>query len=275
MSTANRHVTKSLLVKSGRGEMKVLRRALGVLSTLGMPVSRRNVHRRRGDSERQRSRRCGATASHAGSRVSPEPRNLFLLELNLVANDLDRDVQICRAAIADVAGEVELLVSKRRSGLLEVHTSDAPLPSWTRTPYEVITVAQTTLDNLADQGVFAADDVGLLWMDAQGHKGHILRGGSSLTELGVPVVTELDPDVLRRHGALELVKEIAQTQYTHFVRMRQIRGGAGLYFDLDPTDELDDEIAWLTRVRRHTDILLIRDPRIPPEGGRATEAGDT
>jgi hypothetical protein len=103
-------------------------------------------------------------------------------------------------------------------------------------------------------------------MDAQGHEGHILRGATSLTALGVPVVMELDPPALARHGGLGYVRDVALGRYTHFVSMRRVRSRAHLHFDLEPIDNLDEEIDWLTDNSRFTDVLLLRDPRRRPFG---------
>src|SRR5205807_5320043 len=107
-------------------------------------------------------------------------------------------------------------------------------------------------DKLAAEGVFDADDVTLLWMDIQGHEGHVLRGASALTGRGVPVVMELDPEALGRHGGLELLREVARRDYTHYVSMRRIRGGVEPKFDLDPVAKLDEEIEWLRDHNRFT-----------------------
>jgi FkbM family methyltransferase len=244
--------------------MKTLRRALAALDAVGNPVRARmflEVGANIGTTT------IPALRSHGFTRAlvcEPEPRNLSLLELNLVANDLERDVEICRAAIGAVDGEVEFLVSERRSGLHEVHSSDSPLPGWTRNPYETTKVPQFALDTLARRGLFDPEDVGLLWMDAEGHEGHILRGAHCVTELGVPIVMELNPEPLGRHGGLQDVLEIARTEYTHFVRLRRIYGRAELHFDVDPTDRLDEEVEWLSHGARHTDVLLVRDPRSRP-----------
>lgn len=266
LSTADRHVTASLVLKSGRGEMKTLRRALAVLAALGNPA-RRTTFLEVGANIGTTT--VPALLSHGFRRAvvcEPEPRNLSLLELNLVANDLERDVKICRAAIGEADGEVELLVSERHGGLHEVHSSDSPFPTWTRDPYETTTVPQFALDTLARRGLFDPDDVGLLWMDAEGHEGHVLKGARCVTELGVPIVTELSPEKLGRHGGLHDLLEIAGTRYTHFVRLRHLQGRTQLRFDLDPTDRLDTEIEWLSGGSRHTDVLLIRDPRSRPAG---------
>jgi FkbM family methyltransferase len=264
LSTFDRQVTTSLVLKTSRAEMKTLRRALAVLDAVGNPV-RRGTFLEVGANIGTTT--VPALRSHGFKRAvacEPEPRNLFLLELNLVANRLEHDVEICRAAIGEADGEVELLVSERRGGVHEVRAGDSPLPRWTANPWEAITVRRCALDTLADRGVFAPDDIGLMWMDAEGHEGHILKGAHCVTELGVPIVTELNPEKLGCHGGLDDLLEIARTCYTHFVRLRHLHGRSELRFDLDPTDRLGEEIEWLTDGSRHTDVLLIRDPRSRP-----------
>jgi FkbM family methyltransferase len=264
LSTIDRHITKALVLKSARGEMKILRRALAVLAAVGIPV--------RGGTFLDVGANIGTTTIPAlrthgftrGVAFEPEPQNLLLLELNLIANDLDRDVEICRAAIGEEDGEVELVVSDRMWGLHEVRLKGAPLPGWAGGAHETTTVRQFALDTLAGRGVFDPDDVGLVWIDAEGHEGHILRGAQRLTERGVPVLMELNPEPLRRHGGLEAVLEIARVHYTHLVRVRHVSGRAGLRFDLDSTDRLDEEVEWLSRGARHTDVLLVREPRSSP-----------
>jgi FkbM family methyltransferase len=282
LSTFDRHITRSLLLKSSRGEMKILRRALAVLDAVGCPVRATtflDVGANIGTTTIPALRIHGFVRAVA---CEPEPRNLLLLELNLVANDLERDVEICRAAIGEVDGDVELLVAERRSGLHEVHAGEATLPPWADASQRT-TVRLFALDTLVSRGLFDPKDVGILWMDTQGHEGHILRGATTLTRLGVPVVLELGPAALERHGGLEYVLETARADYTHFVIMRRIRRRAGqVHFDLNPIERLDDEIDWLSRAARFTDVLLLRDPRSRPAApgpprppAQPTESGAT
>src|SRR5262249_25024876 len=155
-------------------------RALRVLDTVGNPVRARtflDVGANIGTTT------IPALLTHGFTRAvacEPEPQNRSLLELNLVANDLERGVEICPAAIGGLDGEVEFLVVERRSGLHEVHPSDSPLPGWKPGADQTMKVRQLALDPLAGRGLFDPGDVGLLWMDAQGHEGHILRGAESL-----------------------------------------------------------------------------------------------
>ena len=265
LSTYDRHITSHLVLKPGRSETKMLRRALSVLGTLGREIT--------GGTLIDVGANIGTTTvpalrGHPFVRVvacEPEPRNLRLLNLNLVANRLEKDVHVEDAAVGECETEVEFLVSDRRSGIHEVRSAGAGLPAWTEDfSYESMTVRQTTLDALARRGVYTPADVSLLWMDVEGHEGHILEGGSALTERGTPVVLELSPRGLARHGGLERLKEIASSRYSHFVSLRQVHGRHLRQFDLRTSGELAQELDWLLRNERFTDVLLLRDPLAVP-----------
>jgi FkbM family methyltransferase len=259
--------------------MRILGRALHILGALGL-----------GDGVRDGTfvdvgANIGTTTvtamcSHGFARAvscEPEPHNQQLLELNLVANDLERDVEICRAAVADRDGTVELLVNKVRSGGHEVHYSGQPVPDGSKA-HAVIEVGQVALDSLASDGMLDSGNVTFLWIDAQGHEGHVLRGASSLTERGVPVVAEFFPEMMDRHGGLGYFMEVASERYTHYVHLHRARGKAAARFDVTPIAELARETERLLGGARVTDILLVSNPRSRPTHGggpgRAIESQD-
>lgn len=264
VSTADEGVGMSLFVRSSRGEMRTFARACGILRQIGI-----------------RTALPGGTFVDVGANIGtatitalasgdfaravacePVAANTWLLELNLVANGLADRVVICRAAVADCDGRAELVVNERKSGASYVRTADRR-PRSHRTEFSVVEVEQVALDSLARSGVLDPDDVGLLWMDAQGHEGHVLRGASLLTDRGVPVVLELSPALLSRSGGLDAVREVASTRYTHFVPLRRARGAGELRFDLEPIDRFDAEIARFER-SDFSDFLLLRDPQAAP-----------
>ena len=45
---------------------------------------------------------------------------------------------------------------------------------------------------LTQLGGQVADAVGLVWIDTEGHEGHVLAGAASLVDRGVPIVLELN-----------------------------------------------------------------------------------
>jgi FkbM family methyltransferase len=274
VSTSDQGVSKSLFMRTARGEMRLLARALQILGGLGLADGVRegtflDVGANIGTTT------ITAMCSHGFARAvacEPEPGNQRMLEMNLVLNGLERDVEICRAAVADRDGTVEFLVNKRRSGSHEIHYSGRPVPA-DSTSHAVIVVPQVALDSLAAAGTVDPGDVTFLWMDAQGHEGHILRGASLLTERGVPIVLEFYPGMMDRHGGLDYFKEVAFDRYTHFVALHRAQGKREARFDVLPIGELAAEIERLLGGGRVTDILLVRDPRLRPRhgGGRGRE----
>jgi hypothetical protein len=102
----------------------------------------------------------------------------------------------------------------------------------------------------------------MLWIDAEGHEGHILGGATALTEAGVPIVFEFEPANLDLRGGGSKVREIAESSYTHFIDVRRPEPDKTLSrFRLHPVDEL-----WAHAERfldpstrgRHTDLLMLR-----------------
>jgi FkbM family methyltransferase len=46
---------------------------------------------------------------------------------------------------------------------------------------------RTTLDTLAEEGTVDVDEVGLLWLDVEGHELDVLTGATTLLERSVPM----------------------------------------------------------------------------------------
>jgi FkbM family methyltransferase len=263
LSTSDENITPPLFLKRSRGEIRALRRAMAALDALGA--------RRRGGTLVDVGANIGTTTvsalnQHGFDRAvacEPEPRNVRLLELNLVANDLGGSATVCKAAVGDSDGEIDLVIARNQFGLHEVRSKGRPSPSWPNRARRTATVPQVTLDTLAREGAFDPDDVSLLWMDVQGHEGQVLRGARSLTARGIPVVLELDPEALKRHGGLSQTRRTILERYTHFV---PLRGGVGEPANLVvvPVKRLARVIEGLRAEGRFTDVLLVRDPVDPP-----------
>jgi FkbM family methyltransferase len=265
VSTADRHVSRSLFAKSARGDMRALSRAVGVLNVLNPGTVRDGTFIDVGANIGTTS--IDAVLSHPFTRAvacEPEPRNLSLLELNVLANSLEETVIVCPAAIGEADGELELFVSEGKYGLPEV-VSDRP-PGWAGES-ETISVPQLTLDRVCSDYGVTPGDVDLIWMDVQGYEAYVLAGASSLTRLGTPAALELDPVALNRHHSLERLLDITGEYYTHYVSLRRVRGRLSHKFDLIPIADLLDEIKWLIENHRFTDVLFVRDPPARPRRG--------
>jgi len=187
-----RPVSGHLFLKQGRGDMKLLQRcAMTVAALLGQDAIAGRLLIDVGAN-------IGSTtinALHDGLfghvlAIEPDPENFETLRLNLLLNGLEARATAIQAAASDVDGELSLVVNPTRSGKHRIASGDERASGAAE---EKLTVAAVTLDSLGEEGVYDPADVGLVWIDAEGHEGHILGGATELTRRSVPVVFEWDP----------------------------------------------------------------------------------
>ncbi|MCW3000030.1 MAG: FkbM family methyltransferase [Solirubrobacterales bacterium] len=163
-------------------------------------------------------RRYGAKGAIA---FEPAPANLRLLRLNLLENDVADAVNVIAAALSDVDGEVTLELSPENSGDHRVRTADAGAAPGLigEERREVVTVQSRRLDTLVAEGQVDLADVGLIWMDVQGHEGHVLNGAHETMKQGIPVVLEYWAYGLERAGGRELLHKIIAENFSRIVDM--------------------------------------------------------
>ena len=260
--TADQHVGRTLFGKQGRGDMGVLGRAVRILEALN---GRGAV---RGTTFLDAGANIGTTTVPAimsngfGRAFSfePEAENFRTLKLNLIANDIDDRVSAMNVALSSEVGSIELAVNPSRSGMHWVICDDSQRETAAKAG-AVVTVTTVTLDSLICDGLFEATDVGLLWMDAQGHEGHILRGAERLVSRGVPVVLEWDPAGLDEVGDRAVIQDIAVEHYTHFVDLGGKGNAEGPRYLLRPSGELPAYSEQFLDERGRsgfTDVLFVR-----------------
>ena len=232
-------VGRSLFAKQGRGEHMVLARAVGTVRGLMGPdaIAGRmfiDVGANIGTTT------VPAVVTHGfGSALSiePEPENIRNLRLNIVLNDLDDRVTALPVAVSNERGEADLVVNQRRTGKHRIATDAAnenkPVPE-----DEILRVETVTLDYLVEGSVIVPERVGMLWMDAEAHEGHVLEGASALLERGTPIVLEYNPELLERAGGLTKIDDALSDNYTHFAGMHRNADPDKPDFPLQPVDEL-------------------------------------
>lgn len=151
--------------------------------------------------------------------IEPDETNHTLLAESVVANGLEQRVKTVRTAISNEAKEVLLERCPVNHGDHRVRSGDlvSATASGTR---EVSRVPATTFDALVRQGLIALEEVGLVWIDTEGHEGHVLRGARSLVASDVPVVVKFRPQALARSQGLEWFEHLVQTHYSWMVDAR-------------------------------------------------------
>lgn len=220
---------------------------------------------------------CALNSHGFGSAVccEPEAENFRLLQANLALNGLLERVHPCQVAVSNRTGSAELVVvadrrnkswiaidserveaveARRARKLRENPEVERDRRGGPRPELAIENVETTTIDRLVEDELIDADQVGMLWIDAEGHEGHILRAAETLTARGVPLVFEFNPASLAERGDLDAVHDAAGG-YTHFtdVRRRQAMG-------LREVGELNAYAAELSDPSRKgfTDLLMLR-----------------
>jgi FkbM family methyltransferase len=247
--TSDEVVGRALFVKRARGEMRTLRLALATLETAGVDP------RRDGRALLDVGANLGTTCIPALQRygferaiaIEPAPENYRLLRANLCLNGLEELVRTFPLALSDAEGEAELVLNPINSG-----DHRTALPEREATGRR-IRVPRTTVDALAERGEIDPEAIGLLWIDAQGHEGHILAGARRLLGIGVPAVVELWPDELAANGGLDRYLDLLGAFYTHVVDLDEPGGG---------TPRAVAELPGIARARAGsvTDLLMVRSP---------------
>jgi len=276
VSTDDQELGRGMFGKRGRPEFKVLGRAVTVIQILaGEDAVAGSLFVDVGANIGTTT--VAALLSHRfGAAVcfEPETENYRLLLANLALNGLEDDVRSLRVGVSNRTGRSLLVVGEGGGSMhwiaedLEMVRSAertqavraAEQPELRVRKMVPVEVELVTLDGLVESGVIDKNRVGMVWIDAEGHEGHVLQGGAGLLQDGVPVVLEFHPAGLQEHGDRDQIHAIAEDAYTHFVDVRR-QEVAGPRFQLHPVERLaayaDRRLA-TTGEGFFTDLLLLR-----------------
>ena len=112
-----------------------------------------------------------------GLAFEPSTVNVRRLKINLLANELDDRVQVVRAAVSNAPGQLELeLNGENNHGDNRIRMGVASQGEFGEDRWQTESVSVTTLDEAAEM----IEDPAVLWIDTQGHEGHVLAGAKSL-----------------------------------------------------------------------------------------------
>ena len=282
VSSNDSGVGRSLFVKGGRPEFRVMLRIVRVLrEAIGEEAIAGRVFVEVG-ANIGTTTVCALVEHGFGSAVccEPVPESNRILRANLALNGVEERARTLQVAASDSAGTTSFVIREDRPGAswilgdrdevekaiaahlgqdrdaLEEQQEAGLLPEMT-----VIDVELTTLDQLVEDGVIDADRAGLVWIDAEGHEGHVLSGARRLAGRGVPVLFEFHPAGLE-DADRERIHALAEEFYTHFVDVRRHRDRSHDRLDLRPIAELRDHTQLYldapADAAPFTDMLLLR-----------------
>lgn len=223
VSTKDQFISKALYVRRQYGQ-DVIRKALELI----------HQHRRPGASQPLYLIDIGANvgtvciqllregAFQRALAFEPDPVNFALLQRNIEQNHLSPRLRAFDLALSSDTGEMALERSGDNYGDHRLRTGAQP--SENRFHEESRAITRVRLERLDDmleaEGIDPAD-VGLVWMDTQGHEIHVLKGSQKLLAHGPSVVTEFWPYGLSRSGVSEAeFAGVVKRSFTHFYDLR-------------------------------------------------------
>jgi len=178
--------------------------------------------------------------------IEPDDENFRLLEINVLLNHLSAQ-QFQTYCAAAGSGSPKEIVLKRSSTNYGDHQITPLGSEGLSESSEIRRVANLRLDSTVE---LLTTETALLFIDVQGYELQVLQGATALLSRKVPLVMEISPSHLERHGSLDEL-------------MSLLRGYEG-YFDLGlhrPTKQnliaLEERYLRLRHLRMHTDILVV------------------
>ncbi len=190
--------------------------------------------------------------------IEPDEINHALLTQSVVANGLERQVKTIRAALSNEEKEVLLercLVNHGDHRVRGEVPAAAPEEGAFDATREVVAVSATTFDALVRRDLIPLNEAGLVWIDTEGHEGHVLQGARSLLESDIPVVVKFRPQALERARGWEWFEHLVQTHYPWMVDTRAAANPDQT--ELLPTSRLG-ALRDVYRGGAKTDLLLLK-----------------
>jgi FkbM family methyltransferase len=134
----------------------------------------------------------------------PDPNSFALLSRNIARNGLHSRVRAHNAALSDAPGELTLELGRFNAGDNRVVEQQSGADNR-------VTVPARTVDDEVAAGNIPLDELGLVWLDVQGHEREVLAGARSLLEAGIPLVVEYSTSMLNPAARLELEDLLARS----------------------------------------------------------------
>jgi FkbM family methyltransferase len=154
----------------------------------------------------------------------PEVRNFTYLRHNLEQNGLSDRISAYQLALSSTNAEAELEMAIGNYGDHRVRLNGHPSSNYNHfdeQDREVVRVPIQSLDYTLQSLGIEPQEIKLVWMDIQGHEGHVLLGAERVIAAGVPFVFELWPYGLRSSGTdLESFLEFVIKHFNRFWDLR-------------------------------------------------------
>lgn len=189
--------------------------------------------------------------------IEADAGNFKLLRINQILNEVDDRCINFLIAVSNEQGTAKLELSPTNFGDHRIVLGDHPSRNdFGENERLIREVEKTSLDDLLGGLSMKAADIGLAWVDTQGHEGHVLAGASDLLESDVPIVVEFWPYGLERINGYEKLRAAISRSNRRIV---DVRRGSEISRNFLSADQLDAMYSAYLRqdAGAHTDILLL------------------
>lgn len=195
-------------------------------------------------------------ARHGAGQViafEPEPRNFRLLRCNLILNDLEDQVTARQVAVSDRDADIPLQLARFNLGDHRLVGESGP----SEAGEETVIVPAARLDSLLSEEELGA--VSLVWVDTQGHEGHVMAGASKLLARRVPWVIEYWPSALKAAGGLDQLHTLVSANFEEVVDVRaSLLAGEPVRYAASRIEEVDGKLPGdEADIEHFTDLILL------------------
>lgn len=220
IDTSDQFISKALYMTGGF-EYEVIERAIKILVELGELKPKRNgilldVGANIGTVCVDLLRKNVFSQAIA---FEPHPGNYKLLQRNAKLNGLSKRIKMLEMGLSSQNGELVFELSPDNSGdhriRMESKNDDELFDETAR---NIKRVPVRKLDDVLKEQRIDVTEIGLLWMDIQGHEWYVLEGAESVIAHGVPMVIEFWPYGLQRANVTpDMFIQTLEKHFTHMV----------------------------------------------------------
>lgn len=135
--------------------------------------------------------------------VEPVAENVELLQQNAKNNQLTERMLIRQLAISDKVGDVTMELNNSLHGDHRVRMPSSTIDKqdlFQESSRPTVSAQSITLDQLLIQESITPSDIGLVWIDVQGHEGYVIKSGYTLFAQKPPTLIELWKYGIERSG---------------------------------------------------------------------------
>lgn len=195
--------------------------------------------------------------------IEPDTTNFRILRANQILNGKDEQfINVCAAAPdRDGVGLLELSPDNFSDHRVRLDSSVAvqDLYDYDEVKRNVIQTRLARIDTLLAENGVSAKELGLVWIDTQGHEGHALAGAQSLKSAKVPIVAEFWPYGLERSRGYKKLRDLLSEDACVYDLQQFIRSGSKTPLNIDDLDLLYDRMLTDETEKKavFTDILIV------------------